>query len=1230
MALVKSADQSQNASHPPHSYDVFLSFRGEDTRKTFTDHLYTAFVNAGFRTFRDDDELERGEDIKPELQKAIQQSRSSVIVLSKNYASSRWCLDELVMILERKRTSDHVVLPVFYDVDPSQVRKPTASLATAFVKNGSLKVKVEKRRAALTEVADLAGMVLQNQADRHESKFIKKIVKVIEGKLSRTAFNVAPHAHLIGIHSRVQDINLWLHDGSSKVRVLLIYGMRGIGKTTLAKFVYNINFKRYKGSSFLENIKEHSKQTNGLVQIQKKLLSDVLNGKRVKVGNISEGIIKIEDALSSKRVLLVFDDVDHVEQLDAVLRMQGQFCPGSKIIITTSHAALLNASHQAIKVHNLETFSRNESLELFSWHAFGQDHPEKDYMELSERVVNLSGGLPLALKILGSSLSGKSTVVWESALNKLEAIPNGEILNKLRISYDSLQDEHDRSLFLHIACFFIGMEKDVIVRILDSCGFYTIVGIQNLIDRCLVTVDEYNKVHMHYMIRDMGRGIVHLESKDPGERSRLWNHKDSFKVLKEKNGTQTIEGLVLNMGMHPAYCTPSRNSNEVTLETDAFASMRKLRLLQLSHVRLIGRYKVFPTKLRWLCWNEFPFDYLPSDLTLESLVVLEMCYSNLRQVWKGKKYLPSLKILNLSNSHRLTGTPDFSHVPNVESLILKDCTNLVDVESIGDLKKLVYLNMEECKNIRKLPKNIFMLKFLETLIISGCSSLNEFPVEMGKMESLKVLQGDGVPIYRLLTTIVEVKLQPRKNPETYWTSYLPCNLVELSLSDCNLSNYDFPRGFGNLFSLQRLNLSCNPISSLPDCIRGLKRLEELSFSQCTRLESLRGLPPVTELIVNGCTSLETVAFQSMSYQPKIILDESNYKLVEIEHYFKLEHIERVDEKMINLLSLGKMKSTETIMMDSTLHVFKTWMKSRMHPTQGLNEYGIFSTFLPGNEVPGPFSHRSSTQSSISLTVPIRGNLKIRGLNVFSVYAKSNSKNINANVESIPNLIVTAIKVSNENGKNLKWVYVPSFFGVPGDGKDMVWLSHWRLGSQILDRGDRVTVSVFTRFEFQVKEYGIQLVYEQEKKMRTREDRIDTSQSNMVLQDDHDEAAGVISFRNDAPASQFVIAGDFSKTDKVMSGTYFLSNRPEEIVVDRWSWFDDFVRDFEENIDLENLEEKHEGDIQFGDSESASYQREGGKAFNFGWNYVVSIFTMTKKIIWKATPNNFRCGGTEGY
>ncbi|XP_061997203.1 putative disease resistance RPP13-like protein 1 [Rosa rugosa] len=180
------ASHSRSTSSPSGlGYDVFLSFRGEDTRKNFTDHLHTALLNSRFRTFRDDPELKRGENIKEELEKAIQQSRSSVIVFSKDYASSKWCLDELVMILERKRTSNHFVLPVFYDVDPSHLRKQTVSVAKAFTghqKTQSLS-KVRRWRAALREVADLAGMNLQNEADGHESKFIQKIVTVIQEKL---------------------------------------------------------------------------------------------------------------------------------------------------------------------------------------------------------------------------------------------------------------------------------------------------------------------------------------------------------------------------------------------------------------------------------------------------------------------------------------------------------------------------------------------------------------------------------------------------------------------------------------------------------------------------------------------------------------------------------------------------------------------------------------------------------------------------------------------------------------------------------------------------------------------------------------------------------------------------------------------------------------------------------------------------------------------------------------
>ncbi|KAM5582514.1 G-type lectin S-receptor-like serine/threonine-protein kinase RLK1 [Rosa sericea] len=194
MAQFRGHKASHSRSSPSGlGYDVFLSFRGEDTRKNFTDHLHTALLNSQFRTFRDDPELKRGENIKEELEKAIRESRSSVIVFSRNYTSSPWCLHELVMILERKRTSEHVVLPVFYDVNPSQLRKQAESLAKAGLNKKNKKKqspeKLSRWTEALKEVADLAGMVLENQADGHESKFIQNIVGEIRKKLDRDSLS---------------------------------------------------------------------------------------------------------------------------------------------------------------------------------------------------------------------------------------------------------------------------------------------------------------------------------------------------------------------------------------------------------------------------------------------------------------------------------------------------------------------------------------------------------------------------------------------------------------------------------------------------------------------------------------------------------------------------------------------------------------------------------------------------------------------------------------------------------------------------------------------------------------------------------------------------------------------------------------------------------------------------------------------------------------------------------
>lgn len=267
-----------------------------------------------------------------------------------------------------------------------------------------------------------------------------------------------------------------------------------------------------------------------MVSLQKQLISSILKGRKVKIGCVGEGITMIRDLIHHKRVLVVLDDVDDMDQLHALGIRQDWFHPGSKVMITTRCEQLLK-THKLYKVHKVEKLSEYESLILFSLHAFEEKYPKEGYLELSERVVHYCGGVPLALEVLGSCLFGRNVDVWESTLRKLEVIPNSIILRKLKISYDSLEDDHDKSLFLDIACFFVGKSKQYVSTILAGCDFYTELGIQNLVDRCLLTIDEHNKLIMHQILQDMGREIVREESPgDLGKRSRLWCAKESIDV----------------------------------------------------------------------------------------------------------------------------------------------------------------------------------------------------------------------------------------------------------------------------------------------------------------------------------------------------------------------------------------------------------------------------------------------------------------------------------------------------------------------------------------------------------------------------------------------------------------------------------------------------------------------------------------------------------------------------
>ena len=167
MALWTSegASSSSSTSPPIYEHDVFVSFRGEDTRNTITSHLYQAMSDNGIKAFKDDAELERGEEISPGLHQAIESARSSVVVFSENYATSTWCLDEVAKIVEC-REKGQKVLPVFFKVDPSEVRKQKGKFGLALAEherrfNDNLDM-VRKWREALTEVAKLSGLTFKD------------------------------------------------------------------------------------------------------------------------------------------------------------------------------------------------------------------------------------------------------------------------------------------------------------------------------------------------------------------------------------------------------------------------------------------------------------------------------------------------------------------------------------------------------------------------------------------------------------------------------------------------------------------------------------------------------------------------------------------------------------------------------------------------------------------------------------------------------------------------------------------------------------------------------------------------------------------------------------------------------------------------------------------------------------------------------------------------------------
>ncbi|GLJ21903.1 hypothetical protein SUGI_0409510 [Cryptomeria japonica] len=505
--------------------------------------------------------------------------------------------------------------------------------------------------------------------------------------------------------------------------------------------------------------------------------------------------------MKSLQVFIVLDDIDHEDQLNALLPVSDSLGWGSIIVVTSRESGVLT-KWGISSIYKMKTLNPEYCKQLLCWHAFLQPSPMCGFEDLVEKFMNVCRGLPLSLKIIGELLKGKPKEYWNSLLNKVSRSLPKDLKGILSVSFKEL-DEEEQEIFLDIACFFIGEQKSLAIAVWDASGWSGVYSWEILENKCLVEVDERNRITMHDHLRDLGKEIA--ETKPP---YRLYSPRQITNIQQQQQKIALVRGIKGETDefyrpqpfQPPSYdsielvggsCTNSSNTPfhdciELVRGSGTPPSLG-LKILAAKDGHFTEELSALSTGLVWLRWDNLLQRALPSWLSLNNLRVLDLSHSlEMEQLWSDNAHPPlELRELNMGNIRNFLRFP----------------------RSIGRLKELKKISLNDFRcgvscqvPITSLPEEFCDLQSLEHLELRGCHKLTSLPTNFGYLTNLRYLD----------------------------------------LSGC-LQLEELPASFKELINLQYLNLvGCTKLTFSPEILKNMTKLETVHFMGCMTLRDFTG------------------------------------------------------------------------------------------------------------------------------------------------------------------------------------------------------------------------------------------------------------------------------------------------------------------------------------------------------------------------------------------------------